>query len=128
MTYRSRYLNLVRPAPTIDLLVTDETNPRSLSFQLHEITALIHQLPTGAKIVGLGTDEKIASQMLHALRMADPAQLSELNSNNKRPHLERLLEQLIRGLPSLSDAIAARYLIHTGTTQILTGVSVPEID
>ncbi|EMI17216.1 protein containing DUF404, bacteria [Rhodopirellula maiorica SM1] len=128
MTYRSRYLNLVRPAPTIDLLVTDETNPRSLSFQLHEIAMLISQLPTGAKIVGLGADEKIASRMLHALRIADPIQLSEIGPNKSRPHLERLLEQLIRGLPSLSDAIAARYLIHTGTTQILTGVSVPEMD
>ncbi|TWT82261.1 hypothetical protein CA13_37230 [Planctomycetes bacterium CA13] len=122
MTYRSRYLNLVRPAPAMDLLVTDETNPRSLRFQLQEIVELIMQLPTDAKLIGLGADEKLASELLHCLRMADPSVLSEIDRSGKRSNLQRLLRQLIEGLPSLSDAIAARYLIHTGTAQALTGV------
>ncbi|TWU35943.1 circularly permuted type 2 ATP-grasp protein [Novipirellula artificiosorum] len=127
MTYRSRYLNLVRPAPTIDLLVTDETNPRSLRFQLQEIVDLITQLPTDSKIIGLGSDEKLASELLHQLRVADPTPLSEIDRTEKRSNLQLLLRRLIEGLPSLSDAIAARYLIHTGTTQALTGVIPTEL-
>lgn len=34
LTYRSRYLTVVQPAPVIDLVVADEGNPRGLGFQL----------------------------------------------------------------------------------------------
>jgi uncharacterized circularly permuted ATP-grasp superfamily protein/uncharacterized alpha-E superfamily protein len=34
LTYRSRYLSVVQPAPVIDLVVADESNPRALGFQL----------------------------------------------------------------------------------------------
>jgi len=34
LTYRSRYLSVVQPAPVIDLVVADEGNPRGLGFQL----------------------------------------------------------------------------------------------
>ena len=35
MTYRRRYQgNLAEPAPVLDLILADDTNPRSLVFQL----------------------------------------------------------------------------------------------
>ena len=34
MTYRRRYLAALQTAPVLDLLLADETNPRSLAFQL----------------------------------------------------------------------------------------------
>jgi uncharacterized circularly permuted ATP-grasp superfamily protein/uncharacterized alpha-E superfamily protein len=34
LTYRSRYLSVVQPAPVIDLVVADESNPRALGYQL----------------------------------------------------------------------------------------------
>jgi uncharacterized alpha-E superfamily protein len=34
LTYRSRYLSVVQPAPVVDLVVADESNPRALGFQL----------------------------------------------------------------------------------------------
>lgn len=127
MTYRSRYLNLVRVAPTIDLLVTDETNPRSIRFQLEEIVNLLRTLPTDDKLVGLGADEKLADDLLHHLRMADPHVLKQ-SEDQRRETLEVLLRKMIDGLPILSDAIAARYLIHTGVTQVITGVVPPTQD
>jgi uncharacterized alpha-E superfamily protein len=33
ITYRRRYLGTVQPAPVLDLLATDETNPRALVFR-----------------------------------------------------------------------------------------------
>ncbi|NND99632.1 MAG: circularly permuted type 2 ATP-grasp protein [Pirellulaceae bacterium] len=122
MTYRSRYLNLVRTAATIDLLVTDETNPRSLRFQLQEIVGLLNDLPTDSRRVGLGQDEIIAESLLHELRKADPHMLNERDDQDRRERLETLMRRIIEGLPLLSDAIAGRYLIHTGATRILTGI------
>ncbi|TWU46087.1 hypothetical protein Poly51_54820 [Rubripirellula tenax] len=123
MTYRSRYLNLVRVAPTLDLLVTDESNPRSIRFQLDEIARVFAQLPEQSRPVGLGIDEKIALELRHHLQMADPNVLSGEDESARRVHLEQLLDRLIQRLPELSNAIAARYLIHTGATQTLTGVT-----
>lgn len=126
MTYRSRYLNIVRVAPVLDLLVTDETNPRSVRFQLDEVARVLEQLPMGARSVGLGEDERMAFDLRHRLRMADPNKLSELSERGpeqRRHNLEELLKIMLERLPELSDAIAARYLIHTGTTQKLTGVT-----
>ena len=34
MTYRTRYLTTLQAGPLLDLLLTDETNPRSIAFQL----------------------------------------------------------------------------------------------
>ena len=34
MTYRRRYLATLQVAPVVDLLLTDETNPRSVVFQI----------------------------------------------------------------------------------------------
>lgn len=121
MTYRSRYLNLVRVGPVLDLLVTDETNPRSIRYQLDEIVRVLEKLPAGTRSVGLGADEKIAFDLDHHLRMADPNQLAESAGMDRRNSLNRLLQRMIEGLPELSNAIAARYLIHTTHTQTITG-------
>ena len=40
MTYRSRYLNQVQIVPFVDLLLLDESNPRSAAFQLAAIDTL----------------------------------------------------------------------------------------
>lgn len=119
MTYRTRYLNQLQTAATIDILVTDETNPRSILFQLEIIQQLIRELPGDSK-PGLGRDERIAQLLHHQVRMADPAALSKCNASNLRADLVALMRKMIDGLPELSDAVAARYLIHTGTQQ-LTG-------
>ncbi|QDT09534.1 hypothetical protein K239x_14800 [Planctomycetes bacterium K23_9] len=123
MTYRSRYMNLVRLAPVIDLLVTDDTNPRSLRFQMDEIVELLTSLPSVSRTVGAGPDERIALALKHELVMAIPAELSKRSPNGTLRQLEDKLRRIIDDLPTLSDAISARYLIHTGQQQTLTGVA-----
>lgn len=148
MTYRSRYLQQFLPFAAIDLLVTDDSNPRSLAFQLAAIGQLLEALPTGESQVNLGEDQRIARDLLHRVMMAKPDQLSEcrnypkskrkteaLSSESRpsegesrerdsalhRPYLKQLLGHLVKELPRLSDAISARYLIHTASPQTLTG-------
>lgn len=41
ITYRSRYLTALQPAPVLDLVLADEANPRSLAFQLAAIRHLL---------------------------------------------------------------------------------------
>ncbi len=121
MTYRSRYLSLVQPAPTIDLLVTDESNPRSLRFQLQDIEQVLLELPTSASQVGLGADERIAADLMRRLLVADVGKLSRSEPHQEREALAVLLEQVCVGMPKLANALEARYLIHTSVSQSLTG-------
>ncbi len=121
MTYRSRYLALTQPAPTIDLLVTDESNPRSLRFQMHDIEQVLLELPTSAAQVGLGEDERIAAELMRRLLVADVSNLSRWNMDRKRSALADLLDDVCTTMPKLANAIEARYLIHTSASLALTG-------
>lgn len=120
MTYRSRYLLQLRPVATIDLLINDDTNPRSIVFQIRDIVKLLDRLPNADSYLALGPDQRIAEVLLHRIRMTDPHELTREESGS-RPALEKLLQQLIEDLPRLSNAITARYLIHTSVAQELTG-------
>jgi uncharacterized circularly permuted ATP-grasp superfamily protein/uncharacterized alpha-E superfamily protein len=45
LTYRARYLSQLQVAPVVDLLLTDESNPRSVVFQASELMRHVSQLP-----------------------------------------------------------------------------------
>src|SRR4029453_18913363 len=45
MTYRSRYLPPLQCAPVLDLLLIDETNPRSVLYQLRALAEHVEHLP-----------------------------------------------------------------------------------
>lgn len=120
MTYRARYLLQLAPVAVLDLLITDDTNPRSLAFQLHSICKLIDPLPSDRSDQSLGADQRCAEKLLHRVRMSDPNELSSIDAEGHRRQLDSLLQMLIEQLPILSNEITARYLIHTSTTQIIT--------
>jgi uncharacterized circularly permuted ATP-grasp superfamily protein/uncharacterized alpha-E superfamily protein len=115
MTYHSRYLAAFHRAAALDLLVTDETNPRSLVFQLAAIADHVVNLPRGEP-PPLGTaEERIASSLLHSVRMMDVEDLS--GTSGERTKLGRLLVRVADQLPKLSDLVSHRYLIHAGRPQ-----------
>ena len=121
MTYRSRYLAQLQPAAVIDLLITDELNPRSIAYQMQKIDFLLRQLPNETEEVGLGNDQRLAEQLSYRVRMSEPHALARHTDRGPRSGLGELLEPLIQDLPKLSDAIAARYLIHTADSQTPSG-------
>lgn len=116
MTYRSRYLAAVSRAAALDLLLTDETNPRSLAYQLVSIADHVAHLPHD-ETKPLGTpEERIALSLLNNLRMLEVEDLNP-SSSGKRSKLERFLQQMVDQLPKLSDLISHRYLIHAGVAR-----------
>ncbi len=44
ITYRTRYLGQLQPAPVLDLVVLDDSNPRALAFQLRTIKSHLERL------------------------------------------------------------------------------------
>ena len=74
ITYRSRYLTVLQPAPVLDLVLADEGNPRGLAFQLE---AMWHHLTNvaGHSEGGLATDAAalLADTGVLVRRVADAA-------------------------------------------------------
>ncbi len=64
MTYRSRYYSRFQLGAVLDLLMTDETNPRSMAFQLVECTSHAAQLPRESVVPG--PDDRRAARRVAA--------------------------------------------------------------
>ena len=112
MTYRSRYLANLQAAAVLDLLLTDETNPRSVAFQLETLTRHLNELPRDDRRAGLTLERRLAMNLLHEVRLFDPMGLAP--DPSRVGDLTGLLQQISYSLPELSDAIAHRYLHHAG--------------
>ena len=112
MTYRNRYLGTLQAAPLVDLLLTDETNPRSVGFQMAALEAHVGALPRDSGSPVLADDQRAAMAATGLLRLADVSALVVPDSDGARGQLDRLLVRLDSHLRDLSVAITHRYLVH----------------
>ncbi len=119
MTYRARYLASMQLPAVLDLLLTDESNPRSLAFQLAEIADHVENLPRDPSQTHRGPEQKIAMSALNRIRAVDGEALCEKRVSKKPTGLEQTLASLSEQLPKLSELISHKYLIHAGTPRQL---------
>lgn len=119
MTYRSRYLANLQLAPLLDLLITDETNPRSVAYQLERITNHVNALPRDTAQPGYSNQQRLAMSALHSIRMLNVETLAEIHNMGANHQLLRFLEGLELRLPEISDAVSQRYLTHAGQVRQL---------
>jgi len=122
MTYRNRYLTMLRVAPVLDLLITDETNPRSIGFQLAALAAHVENLPRDPAEPLLTAEQRTMLEALAGLRLADVDQLSQLGQDHARLELDRLLSRLTQQMRSLSDGATHKYLVLAGPSRQLAEV------
>lgn len=95
ITYRSRYLSVLQPAPALDLLLADEGNPRGLVFQLGAMRSLLSE-------IGSGADTSLAATVITLLD--EPASMVRALSEAVDQSVAALL--LPARLHSLRDAVA----------------------
>jgi uncharacterized circularly permuted ATP-grasp superfamily protein/uncharacterized alpha-E superfamily protein len=122
MTYRSRYLASLLTAPVLDLLLTDETNPRSVAYQLAALSEHIENLPRDRSNPQRGPEQRLIMSTLHSIRMADVAALCNAQRSGERTQLDSLLSRQAAQLPKLSNAISNKYLIHAGPPRQLAEI------
>jgi uncharacterized alpha-E superfamily protein len=112
MTYRRRYLSSLHAAAVLDLILADESNPRSLVSQLVRLKADVEQLPRIQEVAFRATEERIALALVTAVQLADVQKLSQPDEGGSRRQLEDLLAYLEDDIPRLSDAISNHFLSH----------------
>ncbi|MEM6458077.1 MAG: circularly permuted type 2 ATP-grasp protein [Planctomycetota bacterium] len=126
MSYRQRYLAVPAASPTLDMLLLDETNPRSVAYQLVQLDEHLEKLPRPGLPDGRrGEDQRLLLDMLTTLRLADAARLAAADEGEARDALSYLLMNLGSQVPALSDAIARQFLSHNAPSTPLGGMLVP---
>lgn len=117
MTYRTRYLASLQLPTVLDLLLTDETNPRSIGYQIAAISEHVDHLPRSESQAVRSEEQRLALALLNAMRLADAFDLSRTTADGRREQLDRLLRQLFDQLPRLSEAVSSRFLLHAGLSR-----------
>jgi uncharacterized circularly permuted ATP-grasp superfamily protein/uncharacterized alpha-E superfamily protein len=124
MTYRTRYYTTLQPLAVLDVLMADDSNPRSLDFQLSHLVDLYQKLPRH-----LPQDLQAMRDALALLRNFDlrelkyplPGAATVENRSNGLSRLEHFLRELERLLPSWSNNLSNRYFSHARTLPIAMG-------
>lgn len=112
MTYRSRYRTLIEPSLVLNLLVADETNPRSLGYQLKSLESEIQLLPGRRRPDYQEPALRTATEGLARTRLIDP--LSLLQNDNQSQQKLKIFFNTIKKVPEdIANAISAQYFTHT---------------
>ena len=118
MTYRTRYLSSVQLPAVIDLLLTDDSNPRSIAFQFEALADHIQHLPHDSDSAVLTREQHLAVSMTSQLRLADiNALCAQRNKSGRREELAKFVENLENQTYELSDALARKYFSHVLPTR-----------
>jgi uncharacterized circularly permuted ATP-grasp superfamily protein/uncharacterized alpha-E superfamily protein len=112
MTYRSRYLLTPQLAPVLDLLLLDETNPRSVAFQLEALDDHLDRLPRDRTESAGSREQQLVHELLVQLRLADITTLSRRSRLGDRPDLSMLLGRIAADMPKLTTSITRTYFSH----------------
>ncbi len=115
--YRARYMMTAQPAAVIDLLVLDETNPRSLAFQLVRLERVLSEMPTD--IPYRRPEHRLALALLTELRLKDAAVLSLADGQHRRVELVKLAKRCRRQLEEVSDLAARAFFAHAEMPEAL---------
>ncbi len=124
MTYRARYYTTLQPLALLDVLMADETNPRSLDFQLTHLVDLYQKLPRHLSDDLQAMREALALLRgfdLRELRFPLPGAVTAAQDAEGLSRLERFLRDLERLLPSWSNNLSSRYFSHARTLPINIG-------
>jgi uncharacterized circularly permuted ATP-grasp superfamily protein/uncharacterized alpha-E superfamily protein len=114
ITYRSRYRLDAQLALVLDLLLFDNANPRSLSFQLEMIAAHMEKLPDASPTMVPNTP--VADDRAHLLSLCTNLQLVDLETvaqDSKRNALKALMTVELQLILKLATAITERYFNAT---------------
>jgi uncharacterized circularly permuted ATP-grasp superfamily protein/uncharacterized alpha-E superfamily protein len=124
MTYRTRYYTTLQPVAVLDVLMADETNPRSLDFQLSHLVDLYQKLPRHQPDDLRAMRDALAllrSFDLRQLKYPLPGAATVASSSDGLSRLEHFLRELERLLPSWSNNLSSRYFSHARTLPITIG-------
>jgi uncharacterized alpha-E superfamily protein len=107
LTYRTRYLSSLQAAPVVDLLLTDDTNPRSLLYQVNALVHHVRNLPRTNPAQRSRAEQRLIT-LQSSLLTADVGRACAGDGSG----LWELAETGINLLWQFSDDLASSYFSH----------------
>ena len=120
ITYRTRYLAVVQPAPALDLLLADDGNPRGLAYQLAATRALLSEIGGDADALLAATAAALLDEpqaMVRAVLEASDQSVAAL-------FLPARLRWLRDEVAGVSDRVSRHYFAHLPTARTV-GIEAP---
>jgi len=108
MAYRERHLSTARRQPVLELLLADETNPRSLAFQLSRLAEHLIHLPQTSGGLHDGGPVHMALELIARAR----ALLAHRELTRSVAVLRSTLDEIAVSLPEVSNLLTHAYFNH----------------
>ncbi len=119
--YRRRYRSFIQLPMVLELLLMDETHPRSLAYQLHQLSNHINALPREAGKKQLSEEERLILRAYTDLRLLKVSELVKVDDDAGVYHdLERVLSGMTQQLWQLYEVLAQAYFSHSQVPQVMT--------
>ena len=112
MTYRARYVSTPRLVPVLDLLLVDETNPRSVAFQLNALAEHAKALPQMNDMLDRTVEQRVILQCISRIQLADVTELAKTDRRGRRVELDTLLSGVPGSMAELSEVVGRHYFSH----------------
>jgi uncharacterized circularly permuted ATP-grasp superfamily protein/uncharacterized alpha-E superfamily protein len=116
MTYRARYKSAFQLAPVLDLLLADESNPKSLAFQFSGLADHVKHLPRLSERRFSCAEERIALQMLTTVRLLDLTGMQCSEEKNQQESLAIFLVSMETLLKEFAQQVSGHYLSRVPAT------------
>ncbi len=124
VTYRRRYRGRIQVATTLELLLLDVGNPRSLAYQVAAARADLRALPGSS---GTSRPQRRLEELDAVLRRVRPEDLDHTDADGLRADLLTLLDGLYDAFRGIADAIAVQHFWHPSPMQSLGVVTLEEV-
>jgi len=111
MTYRRRYYARPQLVPVLDLLLLDDTNTRSVMFQLAAVSEHSRHLPRDPKAPSPTREERLIDHAMATLQKVDPDAAGRNGEEGVR-QVAAPLSSIEEDLRALSEAITYFYFSH----------------
>jgi uncharacterized alpha-E superfamily protein len=113
LTYRSRYSLMPNIAAVYDLVLLDDTNPRSLIFQLLQLVKHFEKLPRESQNALPSVGQRILIESVARVRLLDPRELLHRAEAWHESETGNVIRDSLEALPRLAEAIAVSYFAHS---------------
>jgi uncharacterized circularly permuted ATP-grasp superfamily protein/uncharacterized alpha-E superfamily protein len=125
--YLRRYRAAIQLPMVLELLLIDETHPRSISYQLGQLAAHIGAFPRERGKSHLSEEERLVLRAYTDVRLCRVVELLK-NSGDSGVYVEldRLLSDTADLLGRTAEVIAQAYFSHSQTSQLMATRNNPE--
>ncbi len=109
ITYRSRYMSALQPAPVLDLVLADTSNPRAMAYQFEQATRLLGQADPDLSQAASALLDRTQALVRRVERSAEP--------ERKMSRLPEPLNVIAANTAALSDQLTRRFFALLPPTQ-----------